>query len=163
MMLLPITVSCFSEIQIGFTFLVPTHPGSPGQRPLNGCVSYGGLRSWKQQWVVLIFVVQKWSWLHHWLVVEPRETMNWYFIRRPMSLDSRCSTEQSRSEQTFGKRIVHTGDARRRAIVSSRRIGGSVNGTCDELRLRLTNNLETECVRNIWVHFLSGLDSNSTV
>ena len=29
---LPLTVSCFSEIQIGFTFLVPAHPGSPGQR-----------------------------------------------------------------------------------------------------------------------------------
>jgi len=25
-------VSCFSKIQIGFTFLVPAHPGSPGQR-----------------------------------------------------------------------------------------------------------------------------------
>ena len=33
-----LTVSCFSKIQIGFTFLVPAHPGSPGQRPLNGCV-----------------------------------------------------------------------------------------------------------------------------
>ena len=29
---LPLTVSCFIEIQIGFTFLVPAHPGSPGQR-----------------------------------------------------------------------------------------------------------------------------------
>ena len=29
---LPLTVSCVSEIQIGFTFLVPAHPGSPGQR-----------------------------------------------------------------------------------------------------------------------------------
>jgi len=25
-------VSCFSKIQIGFTFLVPAHPGSPGKR-----------------------------------------------------------------------------------------------------------------------------------
>ena len=25
---LPLTVSCFSKIQIGFTFLVPAHPGS---------------------------------------------------------------------------------------------------------------------------------------
>ena len=32
LMPLPLTVSCFSEIQIGFTFLVPVHPGSPGQR-----------------------------------------------------------------------------------------------------------------------------------
>jgi len=38
LMLLPLTVSCFSKIQIGFTFLVPAHPGSPGKGPLNGCV-----------------------------------------------------------------------------------------------------------------------------
>ena len=31
LMPLPLTVSCFSKIQIGFTFLVPAHPGSPGQ------------------------------------------------------------------------------------------------------------------------------------
>ena len=29
---LPLTVSCFSQIQTGFAFLVPAHPGSPGQR-----------------------------------------------------------------------------------------------------------------------------------
>ena len=29
---LPLTVSCFSKIKIGFTFLVLAHPGSPGQR-----------------------------------------------------------------------------------------------------------------------------------
>ena len=35
---LPLTVSCFSEIQIGFTFLVLAHPDSPEKGPLNGCV-----------------------------------------------------------------------------------------------------------------------------
>jgi len=29
---LPLTVSCFSKIQIGFTLLVPAHLGSPGKR-----------------------------------------------------------------------------------------------------------------------------------
>jgi len=29
---LPLTVSCFSKIQIGFTFLVPAHLGRPAQR-----------------------------------------------------------------------------------------------------------------------------------
>ena len=29
---LPLTVFCFSKIQIGFTFLVPAHLGSPGNR-----------------------------------------------------------------------------------------------------------------------------------
>ena len=32
LMPLPLTVSCSSKIQIGFTFLVPAHPGSLGQR-----------------------------------------------------------------------------------------------------------------------------------
>jgi len=32
LMQLPLTVSCFSKIQIGFTFLVTAHLGSPGQR-----------------------------------------------------------------------------------------------------------------------------------
>ena len=32
LMPLPLTVICFSEIQIGFTFLVPAHQGSPGKR-----------------------------------------------------------------------------------------------------------------------------------
>ena len=32
LMPLPLTVSCFSKIQIGFTFLVPAYPGSPGKR-----------------------------------------------------------------------------------------------------------------------------------
>jgi len=34
LMPLPLTVSCFSEIQIGFTFLVQAHLGSPGKK---GC------------------------------------------------------------------------------------------------------------------------------
>ena len=34
LMPLPLTVSCFSKIQIGSTFLVPAHPGSPGQRAI---------------------------------------------------------------------------------------------------------------------------------
>jgi len=38
LMPLPLTVSCFSKIQIGFSYLVPAHPGSPGKGPLNGCV-----------------------------------------------------------------------------------------------------------------------------
>ena len=32
LMPLPLTVSRFSKIQIGFTFLVPAYPGSPGER-----------------------------------------------------------------------------------------------------------------------------------
>jgi len=39
LMTMPLTVSCFSKIQIGFTFLVPAHPGSPGQKAIKR-VSY---------------------------------------------------------------------------------------------------------------------------
>ena len=38
LMPLPLAVSCFSIIQIGFALLVPAHSGSPGKGPLNVCV-----------------------------------------------------------------------------------------------------------------------------
>jgi len=34
LMPLPLTVSCLSKILIGFTFLVPAHPGRPRQRAI---------------------------------------------------------------------------------------------------------------------------------
>ena len=43
LMLLPLTVSCFSKIQTGFTFLVPVHLGSPRKRPIKRvcvCICY---------------------------------------------------------------------------------------------------------------------------
>ena len=46
LMPLPLTVSCFSKIQIGFTFLVPVHLSSSGQRAVKRacvCVLYGSL------------------------------------------------------------------------------------------------------------------------
>jgi len=52
LMPLPLTVSCVSKIQIGFTFLVPAHLlGSPGKEPLNGCMCvyvYGNVISDRQ-------------------------------------------------------------------------------------------------------------------
>jgi len=38
LMPLPLTVSCFSKIQIGFTFLVPAYLVVLNKGPLNGCV-----------------------------------------------------------------------------------------------------------------------------
>jgi len=43
LMPLPLTVSCFSKIQIGFAFLVPAHPGSPGQRAVKRLCVFGDL------------------------------------------------------------------------------------------------------------------------
>ena len=52
LMPLPLTVSCFSKIQIGFTFLVPAHPGSPGQRAVKRVCVYVRVR-------VCVFMVQR--------------------------------------------------------------------------------------------------------
>jgi len=41
---LPLTVSCSSKIQIGFTFLVPAYPGCPGKEAV--------------KWLLLLLVVQ---------------------------------------------------------------------------------------------------------
>jgi len=46
LMLLPLTVSWFSKIQIGFTFLVPAHLGSPGKKAVKRV-------SVKRQWVAM--------------------------------------------------------------------------------------------------------------
>ena len=40
LMPLPLTVSCFSKIQIGFTFLIPAHLGSPGKRAVKRVYIY---------------------------------------------------------------------------------------------------------------------------
>jgi len=43
---LPLTISCFSKIQIGFTFLVPTHLGSPGQMAVKRVCVYVCVPYW---------------------------------------------------------------------------------------------------------------------
>ena len=45
LMPLPLTVSCFSKIQIGFTFLVPARLGSPGQRAIKRLCVWWMLKS----------------------------------------------------------------------------------------------------------------------
>ena len=49
LMPLPLTVSCFSKIQVGFTFLVPAHPSSPRKMAVKRvcvcvCVCYRRVR-----------------------------------------------------------------------------------------------------------------------
>jgi len=51
LMQLPLTVSCFSKIQIGFTFMVPADPGSPGQRAVKRvCVYCADNGNSKAEW-----------------------------------------------------------------------------------------------------------------
>jgi len=44
----PLTVACFSKIQIGYTFLVPSHPGSPDKGLLNRCVPVISVKALKE-------------------------------------------------------------------------------------------------------------------
>ena len=59
LMPLPLTVSCFSKIQVGFTFLVPAHPGSPGKRAVKLCACVRACvraRLLKAKWPVIFLV-----------------------------------------------------------------------------------------------------------
>ena len=74
LMPLPLTVSCFSKIQIGFTFLVPAHPGSPGKRAVKRvcvCVYCACLCPSFHQYQVLL--------LDAWVLTssEPQLRPNW--------------------------------------------------------------------------------------
>ena len=49
LMPLPLTVSCFSKIQIGFTFLVPAHLSSSGKRAVKRvCVCVYNIALWNR-------------------------------------------------------------------------------------------------------------------
>ena len=61
LMPLPLTVSCLSKIQIGFTFLVPAHPGSHGKRAVKCvrvcvCSFPNFLIFASMQWITLTYV-----------------------------------------------------------------------------------------------------------
>ena len=61
LMPLPLTVSCFSEIQIGFTSLVPAHPGSPRQRAVRRMWVWVGILCWLWPWLVPVVSI---CWVH---------------------------------------------------------------------------------------------------
>jgi len=73
LMPLPLTVSCFCKIQIGFTFLVLAHPGSPRKRAIKRvCVC--ALVTWPINIVWVPFICLEWlkldtSNLVCWLIV----------------------------------------------------------------------------------------------
>ena len=50
LMPLPITVSCFSKIPIGFTFLVPAHLGSPRKRAVKRVCVCDEVLVWLSVW-----------------------------------------------------------------------------------------------------------------
>jgi len=55
LMPLPLAISCFCKIQIGFTFMVAAHPGSPGKRAVKRvcvCVCYSCI-------LLILYVVRR--------------------------------------------------------------------------------------------------------
>ena len=67
LMPLPLTVSCFSKIQIGFTFLVLAHPDSPGKRAVKRmcvCVCYSTLKKYNcSKHLLTLFNQRKWAYI----------------------------------------------------------------------------------------------------
>jgi len=61
LMPLPLTVSCSSKIQIGFTYLVPADPSSPGQRAIKRV--YDGVLAWLSVWIEVQTCIWP-SWCH---------------------------------------------------------------------------------------------------
>jgi len=59
LMPLPLTVSCFSKIQIGLTFLVPALLSSPGKRAVKRVCVYESLVIYVG---VVVYCVKVWLW-----------------------------------------------------------------------------------------------------
>ena len=53
LMPLPVTVSCSSKIQIGFTFLVPAYLGSPGKRAVKRVCVIVKVKTSRSVWIQL--------------------------------------------------------------------------------------------------------------
>jgi len=71
LMPLLLTVSCFSKIQIGFTFLIPAHLGSPGQRTVKRvcvcvCVCVANWIRWLPCWILCFTAGGIWLLLIAW-------------------------------------------------------------------------------------------------
>ena len=64
LMPLPLTVSCFSKIQIGFTFLVPAHLSSPGKKAIKRVCVGGAARMW---FLVSSYLIAQLTFVTGWL------------------------------------------------------------------------------------------------
>ena len=110
LMPLPLTVSCFSKIQIGFTFLVLAHPGSPGQRAIKRVYVYSWthlpaetastLTKGRSQWTVL---------LHRWQLAATNR----------LALICKMNN-QSRSIQVHWWRILVSVNSKNKAVIDRR-------------------------------------------
>ena len=82
LMPLPLTVSCFSKIQIGFAFLVPAHTGCPGKRTVKRVCVFCISQSINQSLACNVGVGDE--------VIQVRRDRSTYPLSRSMSRDA-CS------------------------------------------------------------------------
>ena len=98
LMPLPLTVSCFSKIQIGITFLLPAYPGSPGQRAVKQvcvcvCVCARVQMGLKSEHIRIKHFSCS---AHHWLLksAEPRADVSSYREREHWSVEGDDATRR---------------------------------------------------------------------
>ena len=93
LMPLPLTVSCFSKIQIGFTFLVPAHPGGPGKRAVKRvCVCVCELATVDSVYCHQRPAVLRYHLLQRLHRTRPRQVGSVIRLYRSSSLGSQCKT-----------------------------------------------------------------------
>jgi len=108
---LPLTVSCFSKIQIGFTFLVPAHPGNPRQSAVKQvCVLTLGEVARKS--IVGTFFNQR---VYHGTVINTFKHSSW--------CSENCTITATKSRYCFHLKCVHV-------MVNSRTICYGQRTTC---------------------------------
>jgi len=97
---LPPIISCFSKIQNGSAFLVPTYPGCPGKRPLNECCCHQEVNGfWKLVNIWWSYRQNYSSLVFFWLTVykHPKcpSTLNKNFVRGINLWLGRCGVMDS--------------------------------------------------------------------
>ena len=130
LMPLPLTVPCFSKIQIGFTFLVPAHLGSPGKRAVKRmCV------------IIIIIIINE----YYYSVVVSKKLQEHLTTEKNKTNDS--VTQVKNSSQT-----VRDKTSSRRAV-SSRRLKAISDGDVmtSDSRLFQTRAVETVKAQSLTV------------
>jgi len=81
------SLSCFSKIHIGFTFLVPAHLRSPGKGLLNGCVCVCVMR--RLSWYLTSFYSQQDPGQNNPEQADAICRRTWHSARKPMRVPVR--------------------------------------------------------------------------
>jgi len=90
LMPLPLTVSCFSKNQIGYTFLVQAHPCSPGQKAI------------KRVCVCIFSDFRQTNYLN----IHQTDLHEIYSIGRTMAIDERCEVIFSIPQGTLPRQPI---------------------------------------------------------